>query len=298
MADLDMNAAKGINVNSPLAPSSSGGASDPASNFWGSDGLSFDDFIDLINPLQHIPIIGNIYRAFTGDQISTGASVLGGALFGGIIGIGAAVVNAIIEEVSGSKISENILAMFNGEESVFEDADPTSITVASATGLREQSDDGAQDRVFLWPEALSQEPVIASATTPAVTAEADSPMVPDLSALTITKFPAPELTVQPAVVAMASPAAQNAVKAAQQPATPAWLSVIPHSNDASGSTIAVRAMTPEIWQQLVQTITANREPQDINGSNEITRDVVNLYSRQTMAANGVSTAPTVLDILN
>lgn len=48
-------------------------------NFWsGDEGLTFGEFLDVINPLQHLPIISSIYRAATGDEISLGARLLGG----------------------------------------------------------------------------------------------------------------------------------------------------------------------------------------------------------------------------
>lgn len=53
-------------------------------------GFSFGDFIDTINPLHHIPIVGQIYRAVTGDQISDNARLAGGGLFAGPLGIGIA----------------------------------------------------------------------------------------------------------------------------------------------------------------------------------------------------------------
>ena len=31
--------------------------------------FTFDDFLDIINPLQHLPIVSMIYRAITGDNI-------------------------------------------------------------------------------------------------------------------------------------------------------------------------------------------------------------------------------------
>jgi hypothetical protein len=63
------------------------------------DGKQFtsDDFIDLINPLHHIPVVGHIYRAVTGDHISHEASIIGGSLFGGPAGMIASSVNALIE---------------------------------------------------------------------------------------------------------------------------------------------------------------------------------------------------------
>jgi hypothetical protein len=38
--------------------------------FFGEDGFGFDDFLDIINPLQHLPPISLVYRELTGDEIS------------------------------------------------------------------------------------------------------------------------------------------------------------------------------------------------------------------------------------
>ena len=46
---------------------------------FGEDGFTFADFIDIINPLQHIPVVATIYRAMTGDDIDPGSRVAGGA---------------------------------------------------------------------------------------------------------------------------------------------------------------------------------------------------------------------------
>ncbi|MTI45891.1 hypothetical protein JM93_00476 [Roseibium hamelinense] len=55
--------------------------------------MGFGDFLDVINPLQHIPVVSNVYRAVTNDQISDSARYAGHALygmaFGGPIGLGA-----------------------------------------------------------------------------------------------------------------------------------------------------------------------------------------------------------------
>ncbi|NQU70145.1 MAG: hypothetical protein HQ514_06325, partial [Rhodospirillales bacterium] len=82
-------------------------------NFWsGDDGLTFSEFLDVINPLQHLPVVSSIYRAVTGDEISLGARLLGGALFGGPLGVLAAGVNAAFEEMSGGNIAEHAVALF------------------------------------------------------------------------------------------------------------------------------------------------------------------------------------------
>ncbi|MBT5013959.1 MAG: hypothetical protein HON02_05865, partial [Rhodospirillaceae bacterium] len=35
---------------------------------FGADGFTFLDFLDIINPLQHIPVVGSLYRDMTGDE--------------------------------------------------------------------------------------------------------------------------------------------------------------------------------------------------------------------------------------
>ena len=80
--------------------------------------LSFGDFLDVINPLQHIPIVGTIYRAITGDEISPAARIFGGFLFGGPLGFVTAIANAIFEEASGQDLGETVLAALVGDDTV------------------------------------------------------------------------------------------------------------------------------------------------------------------------------------
>jgi hypothetical protein len=77
----------------------------------GEDELSFGDFLSVLNPLQHIPVVSNIYRWITGDTIKPAARVVGGALYGGPIGLVTAALNAIVEEVKGSDIGGQLIAM-------------------------------------------------------------------------------------------------------------------------------------------------------------------------------------------
>ncbi len=78
--------------------------------------IEFADILDFINPLQHIPIVGNIYRAITGDEISTGARMAGGALFGGVIGFVAAGITEIFEEGTGKTVETHIAELLSGED--------------------------------------------------------------------------------------------------------------------------------------------------------------------------------------
>ncbi|CAO3415585.1 hypothetical protein [Azospirillum doebereinerae] len=93
--------------------------------------MSFWDFLDVINPLQHIPIVSTIYRNVTGDTIQPAARVMGGMLYGGPLGGMAAIANAVVEEAQGKDIPDQIMTALG-----FEGGDhPTgSVAVADASG--------------------------------------------------------------------------------------------------------------------------------------------------------------------
>jgi len=82
-----------------------------------ADGLSFGDLLDTINPLQHLPIISTLYREITGDEIKPTARIIGGALYGGPIGAGLAVAEAVLEEASGEDAGGHIMSLLTGEKS-------------------------------------------------------------------------------------------------------------------------------------------------------------------------------------
>ena len=58
--------------------------------------FGFGDLIDMINPLQHIPVLNLAYRHVTGDTIRPIGKIIGGAVFGGPLGamVGGAVALA------------------------------------------------------------------------------------------------------------------------------------------------------------------------------------------------------------
>lgn len=76
-----------------------------------TSGFSFKDVLDVINPLQHLPIIGTVYREVSGDKISSTARVIGGALFGGPIGGGLAFADSIVESKTGSTVGEKLFKL-------------------------------------------------------------------------------------------------------------------------------------------------------------------------------------------
>jgi len=61
--------------------------------------ISFDDVLDGLNPLQHLPGVGTIYRAVTGDTIQPALRVAGAAILGGPIGMILAALGSLAEEI-------------------------------------------------------------------------------------------------------------------------------------------------------------------------------------------------------
>lgn len=88
-------------------------ASEPS--FWGEDGFSFDDLVDIVNPLHHIPVVSDIYSSMTGDTKSTGSDIAGSAVFGGLLGFAFSVVDSIVEDGTGSSVNEHLISLFDGD---------------------------------------------------------------------------------------------------------------------------------------------------------------------------------------
>jgi hypothetical protein len=80
----------------------------------GHSGFSFHDFLSIINPLQHIPVIGTLYRAITGDKIGVPEKIAGDALFGGLWGAVSSVADAAFQAVTGKDFGDTVLALFTG----------------------------------------------------------------------------------------------------------------------------------------------------------------------------------------
>lgn len=83
---------------------------------FGPDGFTFLDFLDIINPLQHIPFVGTLYRNMTGDEIDPGSRVAGATLFGGPVGTVVALANVSIEESTGKDMGDHMMAWFDVDD--------------------------------------------------------------------------------------------------------------------------------------------------------------------------------------
>lgn len=63
---------------------------------------SFDDLLRGLNPLHHLPVVGMIYRAITGETVPAAerivVSAVAGAFFGGPLGVLGTIVSTLAEE--------------------------------------------------------------------------------------------------------------------------------------------------------------------------------------------------------
>lgn len=120
-------------VQPPKPPAAQADAAEgaPRRGLFGPEGFKFSDFLDIINPLQHIPIVSTIYRAVTGDKIEAGARIAGGGLFGGPIGLVASVFSAVVAEATGRDPGEHALALA-GFESNTDPSEPAAVATAMA----------------------------------------------------------------------------------------------------------------------------------------------------------------------
>src|SRR5690606_10418819 len=74
--------------------------------------LEFSDLIDLVNPLQHIPGVAQVYRAITGDTIKPVVKVAGSLLMGGPMGLIAGAGAAVLEAAVGGEPLTKVAAAF------------------------------------------------------------------------------------------------------------------------------------------------------------------------------------------
>jgi hypothetical protein len=83
---------------------------------FGADGLTFLDAIDIVNPLQHLPVIGPLYREITGDTLDPVPRIAGSTLFLGPFGTAVSAVNLALEEFTGNDMGSHLIAMIKEKD--------------------------------------------------------------------------------------------------------------------------------------------------------------------------------------
>jgi hypothetical protein len=78
----------------------------------GADGKSFfDNMLDIVNPLEHLPVVSTIYHAITGNQSGDVEKIAGDTLYGGPIGLLSSVADVAFEKITGKDFGDTMLAM-------------------------------------------------------------------------------------------------------------------------------------------------------------------------------------------
>ncbi|HWY62776.1 MAG TPA: hypothetical protein VNW15_12820 [Rhizomicrobium sp.] len=103
-------------LKAPNLPQTQAPSSTPASK-GGEWDFSFHNLLSIINPLQHVPVIGTLYRALTGDTIGTPEKIAGDTLYGGLWGALASIADTAFEAITGKNVGDTVLALFSGKHS-------------------------------------------------------------------------------------------------------------------------------------------------------------------------------------
>lgn len=259
---LESGAARGARQAAPDTEPAANATSNERSfwdRLWGKNGFSFGALLDAINPLQHIPVVSTIYRAATGDTIGPAPRIMGGALFGGVIGLITSAADAVVEGVTGKDTGSHVMAMLPDAEPVpqWADADDRRHRGLMTAVLNLPSDSPtmfADDKTGKTPASDA-----VAAATPAATTVAARDVATTVAARDVA--PTPDTTAPSARDPKTSPVAA----ALQHPAA-----VIP----ASAQQFSTPART-------VQSGAGGRQvPLSNNG-----RPVINMPSPKDLAAN-------------
>ncbi len=94
------------------------------------ESFNINDFIDIINPLQNLPILGSLYRKMTGDEIKESSRLIGGTIYGGPIGLMGALADIGVKQETGKDIGANLMAALG-----FQDETPKNNNIAQTSPI-------------------------------------------------------------------------------------------------------------------------------------------------------------------
>jgi hypothetical protein len=103
----------GVGISLPFPGPQSAAAASTASVTSGGKGF-FHDLLDVINPLQHLPVVSTLYRAVTHEQIGTLEKIAGDTLYGGMWGAISSVADTMFQAATGKDFGSTVLALFTG----------------------------------------------------------------------------------------------------------------------------------------------------------------------------------------
>ena len=125
--------------------------------WWSKGSFSFKDILDMLNPLQHLPVISTLYRKLTGETIGGVARIIGSAIYGragGIASMVSSVANAIFGAITGKDMGERIYAAIFGEAK----ADKTAVADGAAANASLLAAVAKRNPVTYQPELSTAAP--------------------------------------------------------------------------------------------------------------------------------------------
>ena len=189
------------------------------------DVLTFGDILDTINPLQHIPLVDVVYRHLTGDTIRPQGEILGGLLYGGLIGGAVATASVLLREATGFDPEEEIVSSLLGDSP----SSPSGATTTVAAAAPAPGQTGQAKPV----EAAQAKPLQTAQAEPGVAASAP-----------IQLHPAPRAAVGTQTAAL--PAAAAPVAPAAAPATHASAENHARQSLATANTNALQQLAMDL----------------------------------------------------
>ena len=140
--------------------------------WWSGDSFSLKDLWDMINPLQHLPVISTLYRAFTGEGIGGVARIVGGAIYGrvgGIAGMVSSVANAVFGAFTGKDLGERVYAAVFGNSKPAEARAQVARSLSNSSALGSVAKSISADAEKLTYRLLRGEPGPAAVRTVGLT---------------------------------------------------------------------------------------------------------------------------------
>ncbi|HUN48171.1 MAG TPA: hypothetical protein VMU85_16690 [Stellaceae bacterium] len=182
----------------PVAPAGQTAAAVPPADdgkphVWAQKGFQFHDLLDIVNPLQHLPVVSSIYRWVTGDGIGNLPRVVGDTLYGGAVGFVSGLFSVLVKEESGKDVGEHVIATLTGGD----DRSASATTQAAAPADPSAAETSAEPQpapaapapavaaATAAPEAAAAAP--AAASPPAPTPAPPAPAVPDHAAIPLVR---------------------------------------------------------------------------------------------------------------
>ena len=196
-----------MEIETAFMPSAAASAPQPKGDakLWQHGDFSFGDLLDLVNPLHHIPVVGTIYRALTGDQIGNLPRLVGSLALGGPLGLVGGMVSVAVKDMTGRDPGEHVAALVGLEP----EGAPAPVAFAERPEVPAPA--GAEPSEAAAPSA--REPIAAAGPEPL-------PAVPDHPPMPLARTPRISLPDTGAADAAQNFLAQQGAATYQPGATP------------------------------------------------------------------------------